>query len=120
MASKVIGHCRICGTYDKLSFEHVPPRSAFNDEPILFADVERLRAGGHPDDYEKGAREQQKGAGAYTLCDRCNSTTGGWYAPAYMSFAKQGMNYLRASRSAGRFHLSLTHLRQFENLGCCR
>jgi hypothetical protein len=69
--------------------------------------VERLRSGGHPDDYEKGAREQQKGAGAFTLCDRCNSTTGGWYAPAYTSFAKQGMNYLPASGSAGRFHISL-------------
>jgi hypothetical protein len=35
-------------TTARLSFEHVPPRKAFNDQPILLANVERLRSGGHP------------------------------------------------------------------------
>jgi hypothetical protein len=28
--------------------------------------------------------------------------TGSWYGPAYVNFAKKGMEYIRASRSAGR------------------
>jgi hypothetical protein len=107
MASPINGHCSICGNYGRLSFEHVPPRKAFNDQPILLANVEHLRSGGHPDDYERGGREQQKGAGAHTLCHRCNNNTGSWYGPAYVNFSKKGMEYIRAARSVGRFHLSL-------------
>src|SRR5580693_1774474 len=105
MASPVFGRCCICGTEGKLSFEHVPPRKAFNDQPLLFADKERLRSGGHPDEYDTGGKEHQKGSGTYTLCEKCNNDTGGWYGRAYVDFAKQGMEYLRASRSAGDFHL---------------
>lgn len=43
MARKpVIGECRLCGTVTRLSFEHVPPRSAFNDNPIVDPDVKKL------------------------------------------------------------------------------
>ena len=26
------GICHICGKYDRLSYEHIPPQSAFNDK----------------------------------------------------------------------------------------
>jgi hypothetical protein len=107
MRSPVFGHCCICGTYGTLSFEHCPPARAFNDDSILLADVEKLRTGGHPDDYDQGGRTQQRGAGAYTLCDRCNNDTGGWYGAAYVKFARQGMEYLQVSRSVGFFSLPL-------------
>lgn len=107
MASAEFGICHICGTQGKLSFEHVPPAKAFNDNAILLADVEKLRSGYHPDDYSQGGREKQRGAGAYTLCESCNNNTGSWYGPAYVKFAKQGMEYLQLSRSAGEFNLPL-------------
>ena len=30
------GFCALCGKFKKLSFEHVPPQSAFNNKPIFF------------------------------------------------------------------------------------
>jgi hypothetical protein len=62
--------------------------------------------GCHPDKYELEGREQQRGAGAYTLCESCNSNTGHWYGSAYIEFAKQGMEYLQSVWSAGSFYAS--------------
>lgn len=30
------GICRICGEHKRLTFEHVPPQSAFNSNPVFF------------------------------------------------------------------------------------
>ena len=38
-------------------------------------------------------RTQQRGAGAHTLCERCNNKTGGWYGKAYVAFAKELFPY---------------------------
>lgn len=111
MASSEFGVCCICGQNGKLSFEHVPPEKAFNDLSIFYADVEKLRSGCHPDLYEEGGRQQQRGSGAYTLCEGCNSKTGRWYARDYIHFAKQGMEYLQASRSASTVTLPFYRIR---------
>ena len=29
------GNCHLCGEFKELSFEHIPPKAAFNDRPIL-------------------------------------------------------------------------------------
>jgi hypothetical protein len=34
------GKCHICGNTGQLSFEHVPPESAFNDKPIIMKPFE--------------------------------------------------------------------------------
>jgi len=34
--NKNIGKCRLCSEIKKLTFEHVPPESAFNSTPIYF------------------------------------------------------------------------------------
>lgn len=38
---------------------------------------------------------RQGGAGEYTLCDSCNSTTGGWYADDYVHFVECAMQSMR-------------------------
>ena len=78
---------------------------AFNDHAILLAKIEVLRSGGHPDRYEEGARKHQKGSGKYSLCERCNNNTGNWYGSSYVDFAKQGMEFLMASRSVKEFYV---------------
>jgi hypothetical protein len=40
----------------------------------------------------------QRGAGKYTLCERCNNDTGAWYGSDYVDWARQGMGLLSASR----------------------
>lgn len=84
--SNLNGNCLICGSWGKLSFEHVPPKSAFNTKPILLQQM---------DDIEKGTGKRiNKGFGAYTLCESCNKKTGGWYGSAFSAFAKTGMELL--------------------------
>lgn len=88
-----IGTCHLCGAHGALSFEHVPPRAAFNDRPIVEAGIDQLL---RDDDDPKRldnirGRPSQRGAGAFTLCAKCNNDTGAWYGPAYVDWAFQGL-----------------------------
>ncbi len=86
----VIDRCHICGEMAKLSFEHVPPRGAFNNTGILIKDMDfeqPLTIMGAP----PGSRTFQKGMGSYSLCCKCNSDTGAWYGPKFIQFCKEGM-----------------------------
>ncbi|MET4518119.1 hypothetical protein [Bradyrhizobium sp. I1.7.5] len=38
------GVCHLCSVNGKLSFEHVPPEAAFNDQRILESDINKLLA----------------------------------------------------------------------------
>src|ERR1700683_4630071 len=73
MATKVIGICRLCGETKPLSFEHVPPRAAYNSFPRFYPEARALInhrvAGGPVPDFV----QEPRGAGAYTLCGDCNS-----------------------------------------------
>ena len=97
----VTGKCHICGAFGKLSFEHSPPRKAFNNDVVLYAEMQKLWAGGDPNVLT--GTPSQRGVGAYTLCESCNNSTGSWYGSAYVSLAKQGMEYLQAARAAGYY-----------------
>ncbi|HWZ38261.1 MAG TPA: hypothetical protein VNY08_08180 [Bradyrhizobium sp.] len=88
------GTCHLCGCNGLLSFEHVPPEAAFNDQKVLLADINKVLAGDMLEHlHNPRGRTQQRGAGAYTLCEPCNNYTGGWYGRAYVEFAKQLMPY---------------------------
>jgi len=100
------GICHICGNDGILSFEHVPPASAFNDHPAsslvgrecIETDIDDLPAA-------KGTISQ-RGHGAHTLCPRCNSDTGGWYGSAYANWAYQGMLLMEhAEKAPSLYHL---------------
>lgn len=92
----ILGTCHLCGSYTKLSFEHVPPKAAFNNRPVkrIIGDV-LLRGRAALEDMEnmKG-RTQQLGAGDYTLCERCNNDTGAWYGNAFAEWTWQGARIL--------------------------
>lgn len=105
------GTCHLCGCFTKLSFEHIPPESAFNDQKVVVPDARRVL---ELDDLDKLAtlpgRQSQRGQGGYTLCISCNSETGHLYAPAYAKWAYQGAKYLARSngldtRLAYPFHI---------------
>jgi hypothetical protein len=89
----VEGECSVCGNIGRLSYEHIPPRSAFNNKPIqiqnhinLFEKESFL--------FGKGTR-LNKGLGAYTLCEPCNNNSGEWYAKDYADFANQAMTQMK-------------------------
>ena len=90
MSKKHHGKCALCGKECELSFEHIPPRSAFNDTPAkpvsvwsAIADEDRYpwEIDGLP--YEN----MQQGMGLYSLCRECNSYTGKYYGKEYKEFA---------------------------------
>lgn len=94
MAAKE-GICHLCGSLAKLSFEHVPPHSAFNDQKVVMPDVRKVLELDNLDDLRGiPGRQSQRGQGGYTLCVSCNSRTGYLYGPAYASWAYQGASYL--------------------------
>lgn len=93
MKSTIDGKCALCGEFKQLSFEHVPPKSAFNDKPILVQGSEQLT-----DQTSKlfGKKSKSnKGFGGYTLCNSCNNNTGAWYAKDFADFAHQGMKIIQ-------------------------
>ena len=79
---KRTGICHICGSSGDLSFEHVPPRVAFNDRRTVRIKGEEAISLG-PDEIVKGPI-QQGGIGDYTLCAECNNKTGHWYGARFV------------------------------------
>ena len=88
-------NCHVCGEKGKLTFEHVPPRKAFNDKKAFFYTGEQLiksiKAPIFPWKFD-GLRytPSQRGIGGYTLCGKCNNLTGHWYANAFIDFIHFG------------------------------
>lgn len=83
------GTCHLCGTWGPLTFEHVPPRAAFNDHRVLEADIYKLMGSDLLEDLKNPqGKFNQRGSGKYTLCGRCNNDTGAWYGPAYVEFVR--------------------------------
>ncbi|MCD8098385.1 MAG: hypothetical protein LUE31_10270 [Lachnospiraceae bacterium] len=87
-----IGVCRLCGRNKELTFEHVPPASAFNNEKVkMIPGDEVIKQISNPNiepwDLSKSyGKYQQRGRGGFYLCADCNSKTGQWYVPQYMEF----------------------------------
>jgi hypothetical protein len=85
----IIGRCRICGREGKLSFEHVPPQKAYNQEITVeyklesWVRKERIKG-----------KQRQGGIGEYTLCEQCNPDTGSWYGNEYVKWASIGFDVL--------------------------
>ena len=84
------GTCHICGKYGKLSPEHVPPQSAFNNARIVEYTLESWLA----KESNPKSRIQQGGIKRHTLCTKCNPDTGSWYGAEYVSWAKTCMSFL--------------------------
>jgi hypothetical protein len=77
------GVCCICGNNGDLSFEHVPPKAAYNKATII-----EYRWENFTENRKSKGRSLQGGAGAYTLCEGCNNNTGSWYANEYVKWSR--------------------------------
>jgi len=92
---RVTGICRLCGVEGALSFEHTPPRSAFNDRPVIAIPFnEAIHLG--PDAVPRGP-VQQRGAGRFSFCPRCNNLTGHWYGGAFVEWCYASLPWLMKS-----------------------
>jgi len=88
------GKCRICGKIGSLSYEHVPPRKAFNsNKAFIYMGEEILKQDslGFPWELPKlKGKQLQRGIGGYTLCGKCNNDTGAYYGDAFVDFIRKG------------------------------
>jgi hypothetical protein len=93
--------CHICRKEEaRLSFEHVPPRSAFNSaKTVAYGMREWLKR--DEQGTLRGGRQQQKGAGVRTLCVSCNNLTGAWYVGEIAIAARTGVQLLAKMDVAG-------------------
>ena len=88
----IIGKCRLCGETKKLTFEHVPPETTFNNYSVHSLSGEQvIKQAADPnilpwDFSDTKGKIQQRGRGGYYLCGDCNSKTGQWYVPEYSKF----------------------------------
>ena len=66
------GRCHLCGEDKGLTYEHVPARSSFNDASVeMFGFKSWIEQS--PDGQMTGGEVKERGAGAHTLCYRCNT-----------------------------------------------
>lgn len=105
---KEYGRCHICGEHGKLSFEHVPPKRAFNDRPVVrHSSWDRLGSELEEQELLPGDVIEQRGMGGYTLCERCNNITGHWYGSDFVEWCYQGLDIL--IRAEGKPSLIYPH-----------
>lgn len=92
MRKNKTGKCHLCGEVKKLTYEHVPPKAAFNkDKKFMYLMEDVLKSENLPWDFSNiKSKQKQRGIGYYTLCGRCNNNTGSWYASAFVDFIRKG------------------------------
>lgn len=106
MTKKHCGQCALCGREGELTYEHIPPKSAFNSNPTKLYTGDKLIQNGDrlPWDVQGLTYlSQQQGSGLYSLCKDCNSKTGTWYGSAYREIAHIIAHSLQANKDS-TFH----------------
>jgi len=87
------GICRLCKKHTKLSFEHIPPRVAFNKNTRFYSiSQEEFIKSENFLEYKPKGIVQQGGLGYYTLCKECNSFLGASYVKSFAKWANLGMS----------------------------
>jgi hypothetical protein len=105
--ARILGFCHLCGERKALSFEHVPPRAAYNHFPRF-----RLNAREYIEHRYRGSPEptlidEPRGAGAHTLCVKCNTRRCARYALHFIDWAVRWQHFARF-RSYRDVHPTLT------------
>jgi hypothetical protein len=85
------GVCAICGRGRKLTFEHLPPRCAFNQQGGTGHTFQQWQDAGAPRSLEDlpGGYPAPEGTGYVTLCSDCNGYTGTHYVPHYCEWVQR-------------------------------
>lgn len=87
--AKPMNTCTICIQYKEMSEEHIPPKKAFNQFPVVLETMNYQQSIDTGVSVWQSGRKIQKGNCSYVLCEQCNNDTGSWYAGSYGHFVKQ-------------------------------
>lgn len=99
------GMCHICGYERELTFEHIPPKRAFNSNPVAIQTLWGLSK-----QQERGLARalplrMGKGMGKHSLCKECNERTADNYGAAFADWTVQALRYVDRVDGAGKFYL---------------
>jgi hypothetical protein len=102
LVGRTKGLCSICGKGGKLTFEHVPPKSSYNEEGLKLFTLDHWLSKGETGEMTGGA-PQPDGTGMVSLCKSCNENTGSWYVPEFAKLVHAGITLHQElnRRSAG-------------------
>lgn len=83
------GLCHLCGQTKRLTYEHFPPRRAFNDRPIYLRMIRNalLQGAGNHTPFRKGL-------GRCIFCEGCNGWLDRRYGSAFADWTIQAHTYL--------------------------
>lgn len=87
-----IGICKLCKQEKELTYEHIPPRSAFNKNTKFYR-LETTEYFKNAKEYINGnlkpkSRKEQGGVGDYYLCASCNGYLGSKYVRDYKKLSE--------------------------------
>lgn len=83
---KRYGRCRLCQKFGRLTKEHVPPASAFNDRAYREYYVDQVN---QAELLQWTSKEiNANGIWVFSLCETCNNKTGTAYGSAYAAFVQ--------------------------------
>ncbi len=91
---KHFGRCALCGKECELTFEHIPPRMAFNKDRARVVSGDELLTTLADEERKPWELDglkyipHQQGIGKFTLCRDCNSFTGAYYGGEYVNFVR--------------------------------
>lgn len=102
MSRKIEGRCRVCGRQEKLTFEHIPPRSSGNDHKV------RMYNGENADNVKASLFGigtpsgeyviRQQGMGFDALCANCNNLFGRHYDKPYARLSNDVLSEAESMR----------------------
>ncbi|WP_299008509.1 hypothetical protein [uncultured Tenacibaculum sp.] len=90
------GTCRICKQEKELSFEHIPPKSAFNKNNRFYtiSSIDYYQNFEQYKNEKPNLKIEQGGLGEYCLCVNCNGFLGQMYVREYKKFSHIAMSIL--------------------------
>jgi hypothetical protein len=102
--------CRLCGTSDDISFEHVPPKSCFNST-TRYTKVPFLEYIQRKDLLKSVSKLkiEQGGVGFHSLCRSCNTKLGLNYVRAYHEFVRC-LGYIISRNESNYFQVEIRDL----------
>lgn len=94
------GICRLCNNFGELTYEHVPPRAAFN-KTTRFQNISGLDyiKENNPIEAKFKGKINQGGIGYYSLCEKCNGFLGTNYVKDYIKYSNSFVEFAKKTHA---------------------
>lgn len=102
-----IGICALCLEERELTFEHIPPRRAFNNRPAVAHTVYGLTLASTIK-RDPPLLKRPRGLGQHALCTLCNGQTAALYGDAFADWTFQCLSYADRIQGPTRIILSFS------------